>query len=261
MRLAYYDGATGVLASATAWLIAAMVAWQSTPGNAIGALLIGGMFIFPMSVALSKQLFNVFLTDSMRKKIFNIKLIICSVVLSFVTLAGCSVQTIKPMAGSISSARTNLHEGAWIGTIAVTGVGADDSNFKKNGKTMSDTLTFLVTVCDGKGIFWYQRDDGSFHAAAREEYFGAHSNFGNHLIYFENHDQDAQPVPGWVENQTMLLIELDSGTLRVQWSRAVSNPLLPEKDSSRDFFWHGVGALKRTATECPRELMKGIVKD
>jgi hypothetical protein len=54
MRRTYYDGATGLIVSATAWLIAAMVAWQSTPGNAIGALLIGGMFIFPTSVALSK---------------------------------------------------------------------------------------------------------------------------------------------------------------------------------------------------------------
>jgi len=54
MRRAYYDGATGVVVSATVWLIAAMVAWQSTSGKAIGALLIGGMFIFPMSVALSK---------------------------------------------------------------------------------------------------------------------------------------------------------------------------------------------------------------
>jgi hypothetical protein len=54
MRRAYYDGATGVMVSATVWLIAAMVAWQSTPGKAIAALLIGGMFIFPLSVALSK---------------------------------------------------------------------------------------------------------------------------------------------------------------------------------------------------------------
>ena len=54
MRRAYYDGATGLIVSATAWLIAAMVAWQSTPGNAIGALLIGGVFIFPTSVALSR---------------------------------------------------------------------------------------------------------------------------------------------------------------------------------------------------------------
>jgi hypothetical protein len=54
MRRAHYDGATGVIVSATVWLIAAMVSWQSTPGNAIGTLLIGGMFIFPISVALSK---------------------------------------------------------------------------------------------------------------------------------------------------------------------------------------------------------------
>lgn len=54
MRRAYLDGATGVIVSATVWLIAAIFAWQSTPGKAIGALLIGGIFIFPLSVALSK---------------------------------------------------------------------------------------------------------------------------------------------------------------------------------------------------------------
>jgi hypothetical protein len=54
MRHAYYDGAAGVLVSATVWLSAATVAWQGTAQNAIATLLIGGMFIFPLSVALSK---------------------------------------------------------------------------------------------------------------------------------------------------------------------------------------------------------------
>ncbi|WP_373991044.1 hypothetical protein [Duganella sp. BuS-21] len=56
MRHAYVDGATGVITSATVWLLAAITAWQATPNTAIATLLIGGMFIFPLSVALSKLL-------------------------------------------------------------------------------------------------------------------------------------------------------------------------------------------------------------
>jgi len=56
MRQAYGDGGTGVLASAIAWLAAAIAAGLSTPMTAIATLLIGGMLIFPLSVLLSKLL-------------------------------------------------------------------------------------------------------------------------------------------------------------------------------------------------------------
>ncbi|MGH8481798.1 MAG: DUF7010 family protein [Nevskiaceae bacterium] len=54
MRRAYYDGATGVVTSATAWLAAAIAAWTRTPQTSIVTLLVGGMLIFPVSVVLSK---------------------------------------------------------------------------------------------------------------------------------------------------------------------------------------------------------------
>lgn len=56
MRRAYYDGATGIVSSATAWLAAGITAWTSTAQASIAMLLVGGMFIFPLSVALSKGL-------------------------------------------------------------------------------------------------------------------------------------------------------------------------------------------------------------
>jgi hypothetical protein len=56
IRLAYYGGATGLFASATAWLAASVAAVISTPGVAILTLLVGGMLIFPVSVLLSKTL-------------------------------------------------------------------------------------------------------------------------------------------------------------------------------------------------------------
>jgi hypothetical protein len=56
MRFAYFGGAPGVLASAIAWLAAALVAVVVSPEGAVWALFIGGMFIFPVSVLFAKLL-------------------------------------------------------------------------------------------------------------------------------------------------------------------------------------------------------------
>jgi hypothetical protein len=54
MRAGYYSGATGILASALAWFVAAGFALLATPSQAVWALLIGGMFIFPIGLLLCK---------------------------------------------------------------------------------------------------------------------------------------------------------------------------------------------------------------
>ncbi len=54
MRTAYWHGAFGVLASAIAWSIAAGTAARGKPQMAVWVLLIGGMFIFPVSMGLAK---------------------------------------------------------------------------------------------------------------------------------------------------------------------------------------------------------------
>jgi hypothetical protein len=54
MRFAYFNGATGAVTSATAWLIAALVASFVSSTAGIVALIIGGMLIFPVSVLLCK---------------------------------------------------------------------------------------------------------------------------------------------------------------------------------------------------------------
>ncbi|MGM9485369.1 DUF7010 family protein [Roseateles sp. NT4] len=54
MRTAYWHGAFGVLASAFAWSIAAGTAAVAKPQQAVWVLLIGGMFIFPVSMGLAK---------------------------------------------------------------------------------------------------------------------------------------------------------------------------------------------------------------
>ncbi len=56
MRHGYYSGAPGVFTSALIWLIAAVTSLQLSPKQAVLALLIGGMFIFPASVLITKML-------------------------------------------------------------------------------------------------------------------------------------------------------------------------------------------------------------
>lgn len=54
MRFAYYGGAMGIYASATAWFVAASVAIHYSATNAVWALFIGGMLIHPVSLVLNK---------------------------------------------------------------------------------------------------------------------------------------------------------------------------------------------------------------
>lgn len=56
MRTAYCSGAPGVLVSGLTWLIAGLVSWFVTPQSGIITLVIGGMFIFPLSVLLGKAI-------------------------------------------------------------------------------------------------------------------------------------------------------------------------------------------------------------
>jgi hypothetical protein len=56
MRNAYMGGAPGMITSATAWLIAGIVAWKISPERAVWALFIGGMLIHPVAVLLTKVL-------------------------------------------------------------------------------------------------------------------------------------------------------------------------------------------------------------
>ncbi len=54
MRHAYFGGATGIFASALAWLAAALVAHLVSPRGGIATLFIGGMLIHPVAILLSK---------------------------------------------------------------------------------------------------------------------------------------------------------------------------------------------------------------
>jgi hypothetical protein len=54
MREAYFGGAPGIVTSGSAWLLAALVAAFVSDRAGIVTLVLGGMFIFPVSVVLCK---------------------------------------------------------------------------------------------------------------------------------------------------------------------------------------------------------------
>lgn len=56
MRLAYMDGAPGVLVSGLAWAVAGCVATWISPQRAVWALFVGGVFIHPVTVLLVRLL-------------------------------------------------------------------------------------------------------------------------------------------------------------------------------------------------------------
>jgi hypothetical protein len=56
MRFAYYGGAPGMLTSAAVWLTAGIVSLLVSPERAVWTLFIGGMFIHPVSVLLTKAM-------------------------------------------------------------------------------------------------------------------------------------------------------------------------------------------------------------
>ena len=56
MRVGYFSGGAGILASSLAWMVAAFIAWRFSTERAVWALFIGGMLIHPVSIALCKLL-------------------------------------------------------------------------------------------------------------------------------------------------------------------------------------------------------------
>ncbi|MEJ8801166.1 DUF7010 family protein [Pontibacter sp. H249] len=56
MREAYLNGFPGVVVSGTVWLVSALVAIYVSPNKAVWTLLVGGVFVHPVSMLLNKVL-------------------------------------------------------------------------------------------------------------------------------------------------------------------------------------------------------------
>ena len=56
MRVGYFSGGAGILASSLAWLTAAFISWRFSSERAVWALFIGGAFIHPVGILICKFL-------------------------------------------------------------------------------------------------------------------------------------------------------------------------------------------------------------
>ena len=56
MREAYYNGAPGILVSGMVWIVAGIIALTKTQQSSVLVFFIGGMFIYPLGMLLSKAL-------------------------------------------------------------------------------------------------------------------------------------------------------------------------------------------------------------
>lgn len=54
MRKSYANGSIGILVSGTIWLISALITYQLSAKHGIWTLIIGGMFIHPLSIVVGK---------------------------------------------------------------------------------------------------------------------------------------------------------------------------------------------------------------
>jgi hypothetical protein len=186
----------------------------------------------------------------------------CLTVMGLFIIAGCSgPATIQPE--KLPAIKPNfLGDGTWVGPVFMAGVDSDGSNLGKDGTPIVFPLTYMLVVCDSKATFWIKTDSGRFSApSGKFEDFSQYSNGEVHIVYSQHHDLDTPASPAWFETQVMLLTELNADELRAQVSRAVTNPSLANSERYRNFARNGMGTLKRTAKQCPRELLGTAVKD
>lgn len=158
------------------------------------------------------------------------------IALLLVTLLGCAGTNHNVAPPSIS-------DGVWSGTLKSVMTRADDSH--EDGKS-----DLLIASCNGVVRIWAGDGDGAYRKLGNN--YVIHSYPDSHLIYF----LDAAPKqPDWVEIQTYSLLEIDSETAVLQWSRAVNNRDVAKSDEGRYFFSQGTTRLRHVSQTCDGRLV------
>jgi hypothetical protein len=152
-----------------------------------------------------------------------------------VALSGCTTtQHIK---------QPTLPDGVWSGTLKSVLVLADDD--KQEGAS-----DLLIASCKGLVRFWARDQGGTYEKLGNNYVIQSYPD--SHLIY----SLAAAPTqPDWVEIQSYALLEIDSDTAVLQWSRAVNNRDVAMSKKNRYFFAQGMTKLHRTNRSCDERLV------
>lgn len=138
---------------------------------------------------------------------------------------------------------STLPDGVWSGSLTSTVTSADES--KQEG-----TSNLLIASCKGVVRFWASDGDRTYNKLGNN--YVIHSSSDSHLIYFMD---EAPKQPDWVEIQSYALLEIDSNTAVLQWSRAVNNRDVAKSAKNRYFFSQGMTTLRRVSQTCDGRLV------
>lgn len=141
-------------------------------------------------------------------------------------------------------ARSSFPDGVWMGDLPFQTISADDS------RTDLGPGELVIASCDGSVQVWDGDRNGKGRPVGKN--YVTVAGLETHLFYFIQSDP-AQP--GWVEIQAYSLLQTDSETAQVQWSRSVNNRDLPPEHANRYFFNHGIAHMKQVSKTCDRGLV------
>lgn len=110
-------------------------------------------------------------------------------------------------------------------------------------------MRIALAVCPDAVRAYLEGAKGKFQTPQVD--FIVNSGAQSHLIHFI----DAEKQPGWVEIQTLTLLEIDGDSAVGKWTRSVNNRDRGPADGNRVFFEHGDGKFKRISTECDRSMV------
>lgn len=156
-----------------------------------------------------------------------------------ILLCGCAV-----MPSNRDVSNDIIPDGVWIGDLNFQTIKADGS------KTDQGPAEVMIASCNGYIQVWDGNRDGTYTMIGK--HYVSASVPDSHIAYFTDKDSDE---PGWSEIQSYVLLELNTSTARLQWSRAVNNRDLAIDDVNRYFFSHGIGTLERISDKCNEELV------
>jgi hypothetical protein len=153
--------------------------------------------------------------------------------------AGCATQT-KQITEYVSPI-----EGVWVGKLESAFVNAD-------GSEDSAVDDLLIAVCGSKAVVWIRPKDSDFRRNTDALPVTSMLNMHKMSLF---HEADAKPAR-WAEQQTYTLIAYEDGRAKLQWSRAVTNPLAARDWPRRYFAGYGSSDMRRTQDTCDQRLGK-----
>lgn len=142
-------------------------------------------------------------------------------------------------------AQHTLSNGVWSGSLTSELISADGS--KREG-----TSDLLIAICKGTIRFWARDADTDEGYSKLGNNYIIESSPDSHLIYVLHASPEQ---PGWVEMQTYALLEMDSDTAALQWSRAVNNRGVEKTKANRYFFSQGITTIRRVNHDCNERLV------